>query len=65
MDGPVRTALLAVATAFVVFFTCVFVFMFDPSRSILGVPAIGIPLGLVVTGVMWLIRELTGGNLPA
>jgi NhaP-type Na+/H+ or K+/H+ antiporter len=60
MNDQVRVALWSVAVGFIVVFTCVFVFVFDPTRSFLGVIGIGVPLGLVIAAVFALFVALVG-----
>jgi hypothetical protein len=62
MTDQVRNALWATCVGFIVFFACVFVFVLDPTRSFLGVVALGIPLGLVVSGVFALFVALVGNQ---
>jgi hypothetical protein len=64
MNDQVRFALAATGVAFVGFFTCVFVFVFDPTRSFLVVLLIGVPLGLVISLVLWLLKDILGALGP-
>lgn len=62
MNDQVRIALAATGFAFVVFFTCVFVFVFNPDLSLLGVLGIGIPLGVVIWVVLAILYALIGNQ---
>lgn len=61
-DDATRSALWAIFTAFVVFFTCVFAFLLLPGRSIVVVLLVGILAGLFIAGAFRLFVELFGNQ---